>query len=70
MSMLQARPGFGTKKMLPIYYSQIDGIVRVLRPVCTLRVIAQHITQAGFKTPNGHVFDRQKLSTYLRNRSI
>jgi hypothetical protein len=70
MSTLYAKPGFGTPKMAPAYYEQIDGILRVLRPMSTLRVIAQHLTNAGFRTPLGHVWDRQKVATYLRSRSI
>lgn len=70
MSVLQAKPGFGTRKMSPAYYQQIDGILRVLRPMSTLRVIADHLTKAGFRTPNGYIWDRQKVSTYLRNRAI
>jgi hypothetical protein len=70
MSTLHAKPGFGTPKMLPTYYEQCDGIIRVLRPMATLRVIAEHLTKAGFFTPNGYPWDRQKVATYLRNRSI
>ena len=70
MSTLQAKPGFGTPKMEPAYYEMCDSIVRTLRPMATLRTIAQHLTSAGFRTPNGHSWDRQKVATYLRNRSI
>ena len=70
MSVLQARPGFGTPKMSPSYYAICDDIVRTLRPMATLRIIAQHLTDAGLLTPNGHIWDRQKVATYLRNRAI
>jgi hypothetical protein len=70
MSTLYAKPGFGTPKMAPAYYEQIDGIIRVLRPMSTLRIIATHLTNAGFRTPNGLSWDRQKVATYLRHRAI
>ena len=63
-------PGFGKPKMAPCYYTQCDNIVRNLRPMATLRTIAQHLTDAGLLTPSGKPWDRQKLATYLRNRAI
>jgi hypothetical protein len=70
MSTLHARPAFSGRKMVQSYYDQIDGILRVLRPYATLQVIARHLTMTGLKTPNGYEWDRKKVSTYLRNRTL
>lgn len=56
--------------MNPQYYEQVDSILRVLRPVATLRVLADHLTKAGFTTPSGKRWDRLKVATYLRGRNI
>jgi hypothetical protein len=67
MSALQAKPAFGAKKMLPEYYSAVNSILAVLRPVATLRVMAAHLNNAGYSTPSGLPFDRQRLAAYLRS---
>ena len=67
---LRARPAFGRPLMNPQYYEQVDSILRVLRPVATLRVLADHLTKAGFTTPSGKQWDRIKVATYLRGRYI
>lgn len=67
MSTLQAKPEFGAKKMLPEYYTTVNSIIAVLRPVATLRVMAEHLNNAGLSTPSGLPFDRQRLAAYLRS---
>lgn len=67
MSALQAKPAFGAKKMQPEYYVAVNGILAVLRPVATLRVMAQHLNNAGYTTPSGLPWCRARLATYLRS---
>lgn len=70
MSILIVKPTFGGRLNTPQYYSSVDSICRMLRPAATLRTIANHLNAAGFKTPSGLIWDRQRVANYLRNKSI
>ena len=61
--------GFGQKLHTADYYSDILGIVSVLRPMSSLRTIAQHLNNLGFSTPSGLPFTRDRVATFIRNNS-
>lgn len=65
-----ARPAFGKPIKTQEYYDLVNATCRSLRPMATLRVIAQHLAALGLKTPRGMDWDRQKLATYLRKRTL
>ncbi len=70
MSVLPAIPQFGGRLMTPAYYQAVASIIGVLRPASTLRTIAHHLNGAGFTTPTGLAWTRDRLANYLRSTSI
>lgn len=66
----QARPAFASKKMQPAYYAQITAYVQSLQPTKTLRQIADLLNQAGYRSPTGLPFDRQRVANIMRSRSV
>lgn len=70
MPDLSVRPQFGKPRMAPAYYLLVDDVIRNLRPTSTLRAIADALTEQGYRTPAGHAWSRQMVSTYVRNRNI
>lgn len=71
MSQAYARPpGFGTKLCTDDFYQKIDAILAVLRPTASRAVMAQHLNRAGFRTPRGLPWDRQRLGNYLRRTKV
>jgi hypothetical protein len=64
------RPGFGTRLCEDEYYKRVDAIIETLRPTATRAVIAQHLNRAGFATPRGLPFDRQRLGNYMRRTKV
>jgi hypothetical protein len=70
MSALHATPRFGGKLNNPAYYDSVSGVIRVLRPASSLRIIANHLNKAGFQTPSGLVWNRERVANYIRNTSI
>jgi len=65
-----AVPGFGTKLRTDSYYQSVDGIIRTLRPVATLRLISEKLNSVGFTTPRNLPWDRQRLAAYMRKKSL
>lgn len=70
MSIETATFSFGGKRMTPDYYQAVNRIIRTLRPVASLRTLADHLNQAGYQTPTGLSWDRDRLSNYLRTTAI
>lgn len=70
MANQQAIPAFGQPLKSPDWYAQIDGIIEVLRPYSTLRLIAQHLHNAGFTTPSGLKWHRLHVANYIRQRGL
>ena len=70
MSVQNARPTFGGRLKTPQYYSEINGVLRVLRPYSTLAVMAQHLNSQGWKTPTDKPWTRSLVSQYLKNNDI
>ena len=66
----QARPAFASKKMQPDYYVQIQSFIKSLQSTKTLRQIADLLNQAGYRTPSGLPFDRQRAANIMRSRSV
>lgn len=66
MSVLKALPKFGGKKNNPAYYASVDSIVGLLRPAATLRTIAEALNTAGFLSPSGLSWTRERVSCYIR----
>lgn len=67
MSALHAPPSFGGRLNKDDYYNTVNGIINVLRPASSLRVIANHLTKAGFQTASGLEWNRHRVSDYIRN---
>jgi hypothetical protein len=67
MSASNASPAFGGKLKNDAFYTAVNGIINVLRPASSLRVIATHLTNAGFQTPTGLPWNRHRVSDYIRN---
>lgn len=70
MSNYNARPGFGKPRCIPAYYVAINSCLAVLRPVATLQTIAQHLNTAGFTSPSGLPWTKQRVATYLRGADL
>lgn len=66
----QARPAFASKKMQPDYYRQIQSFIKSLQATKTLRQIADLLNQAGYRTPTGMLWDRQRAANIMRSRSV
>jgi hypothetical protein len=70
MSIYNARPAFGSRRCIPAYYEAIGSVLTVLRPIATLQTIAHHLNNAGFSTPTGKPWTKQRVATYLRGAEI
>jgi hypothetical protein len=71
MSTQIVKPSFGGRLKAPDYYESIDSILKLLRPVASLRVMAQHLANAGFTSPSGLPWTRERVAYYLRgNKNI
>jgi hypothetical protein len=69
-SNFAAPPRFGGKLKTPDYYERIHAIVAPLRSTTSLRLIADALNAAGYRTPRDFPWDKQKLSMYIRNTSL
>jgi hypothetical protein len=65
-----APPAFGKQLRTPDHYQQCDDIVRALRPMSTLRTIANHMNSLGIRTASGLEWNRERVSQYIRHRGI
>lgn len=65
-----ARPAFAAKKKQPDYYLSVQAFVQSLQTTKTLRQIAELLNQAGYRSPTGLPFDRQRVSNIMRSRSV
>lgn len=63
-------PSFGGKLQSPAYYSGVNSIVATLRTMTTIRTIAEHLNRAGFTTPTGLSWTKDRLANYLRSTAI
>lgn len=61
-----AIPRFGGKRNLPAYYSSVLQVINTLRPMATLRSVATALNAAGFVTPSGLPFTRDRVQAFLR----
>jgi len=61
-------PAFGKPLRTPQYFDAVDRMIAVLRPHATLRIIAQHMQDAGFRTPANLDWTRMRVAAYIRNR--
>ena len=59
-------PGFGARRRTEAYYAAVTGILRTLRPLATLKIMADKLNAEGISTPNGLPWDRFKVSAYIR----
>jgi hypothetical protein len=66
VSELNAPCSFGGKLKAAEYYTQIASIVGVLRPMSSLRAIANHLNANGFKTPSNLEWNRDRLANHIR----
>lgn len=60
-------PVFGGKLMTDEYYSHVSAVISTLRPLATLRVIAEHLNSQGLLSPRGLSWDRQRVANFLRS---
>ncbi|MYM65414.1 hypothetical protein GTP45_01025 [Pseudoduganella sp. FT55W] len=67
MPAFQAAPSFGGRLNNDDYYTAVNRIISTLRPVASLRIIANHLTKAGFQTASGLEWNRHRVSDYIRN---
>lgn len=70
MSLHDARPAFGAPRKSERYYADCSAIIRTLRPMASLKTIAQHLNSAGLKTPTGNDWTRDAVSNYARAHSL
>lgn len=63
----KAAPAFAGRHNNPDYYEKVSSIIAVLRGKCTLRVIAQHLNGADFRTPSDMEWTRTRVADYIRN---
>lgn len=67
MSIHKAVPAFGSRLNTQPYYDSLNAIIATLRPATTLRTIADHLNSAGFTTPSGKPFTRERVANYLQS---
>lgn len=65
-----AAPGFGQRLHTADYYSAIKAMLGVLRPLSSLRTIADHLNRQGFSTPTGLPFTRDRVATFIRSNPV
>lgn len=65
-----ATPQFGGKLNTATYYDSVNSIIKVMRPMATLRTVANHLNAAQFLTPAGLPWTRERLANYLRSTAI
>lgn len=70
MHELKARPSFGGRQNVTLYYESVSKVIQVLRPTATLRVIADHLNSAGFLTPSSLPWTKQRVATYIHNTQL
>jgi hypothetical protein len=63
-------PSFGGKLQSPAYYAGCNSIIATLRKMATLRTISNHLNRAGFLTPTGLEWNKDRLANYLRSTAI
>jgi hypothetical protein len=61
-----AVPRFGGKLKQPAYYASVLQVIQTLRPMATLRTVANALNSAGFVTPSGLPFTRDRVQAFLR----
>jgi hypothetical protein len=66
----KARPEFGKPLMQPAYYASVRAFVESLRETTTQRNIADQLNRAGYRSPTGKPWDRQKVANFLRKKSV
>jgi hypothetical protein len=64
------RPRFGGPKHAPQYYNHINSIISRLRETSTLAKICQALTDAGYLSPTGLVWNISRLSNYCRMKGL
>jgi hypothetical protein len=65
-----AIPQFGGKLDTAAYYDAVTSIIKVMRPMATLRTVADHLKLAGFVTPSGLTWNRERLANFLRSTAV
>lgn len=63
-------PAFGGRLNNDAYYANVSSIIALLRPMSSLRIIAEHLTRSGFRTPAGLEFNRDRVANFIKNNSI
>jgi len=63
-------PSFGGKLQSAEYYVGVNAIIATLRKMATIRTIADHLNRAGFVTPTGLSWTKDRLANYLRSTSV
>jgi len=61
-----AIPRFSGKLNVPAYYTAVLQVINTLRPLATLRTVATALNSAGFTTPSGLPFTRDRVQAFLR----
>lgn len=64
------KPSFGSKLNTQEYYSSINSIIAVLRPLSTLRTIALQLNTANFSTPSGLSWNRGRVANFLQSSAF
>ena len=62
-------PRFGGRAKTENYYTNVSAIIASLRPAGTLRMIADELNRQGLKTPRGLEWNKQRVTTYLRDKA-
>lgn len=58
---------FGGKLKSPNFYLACNVVIATLRPYASLRTVANHLNKAGFPTPSGLTWNRDRLANYIRS---
>ncbi|MFS2017388.1 hypothetical protein ACEN88_12520 [Massilia sp. CT11-108] len=70
MLVKNAIPAFGMPLRNADYYTMVDEVITALRPHSTLRSIAARLNEQQFETPSGLIWNRERVSQYIRHRGI
>lgn len=70
MSLYSVRPAFGAPRKSLRYYEDCSAIIRTLRPIASLKIIAQHLQSAGLRTPLDGDWTRQSVANFVRAHNL
>lgn len=70
MQSINLAPAFGGRRKSDEYHLAVNQIIKTLRPMASLSVIAGHLNRSGLPTPSGLTWNRVRINNYLRSSAM